>query len=231
MGPAMPTRDQIEEAHQLLLHAPRSRDVDSEEDDQYGPAMEDPLSMRHSQAVISSLPLGFVGLEDAAVLAIDMNSRTNNGLNSVLVESSSDQPPSSTTSTVQQVREEWILDPGESKALSGMLSGAAAMTNRKFQTGKQAKKRAEHMSIQNEFLRQQQQQQQQSEGGVLRQKEDPPSCVEQEQMKASCREEVSTRGPSLMEMHLQSKHSKQPETFGGRVPFNREKVCNSSVVD
>ena len=224
MGPAMPTRDQIEEAHQLLLHAPRSRDVDSEDDDEYGPAMEDPLSMRHSQAVISSLPLGFVGLEDAVVLAIDMNSRTSNGLNSVLVESSSDQPPSS---TVQQAREEWILDPGESKALSGMLSGAAAMTNRKFQTGKQAKKRAEHMSIQNEFLRQQQQ----SEGGVLRQKEDPSSCVEQGQMKASSGEEVSTRGPSLMEMHLQSKHSKQPETFGGRVPFNREKVCNSSVVD
>ena len=39
---------------------------------------------------------------------------------------------------------------------------------------------------------------------------------------------ISKRGPSLMEMHLQSKHSKQPETFsGGRVPFNREKVCCS----
>jgi len=216
VGPAMPTRDQIEEAHQLLLHVATT---DSEDDNEYGPLMEDTLSTMHTQA-ISCLPLGFVGLEDAAVLAMGMNSSKISYSSKVVVETTNQS-----SSTVQQAREEWILDPGESKALSGMLSGAA-MTNRKFQTGKQAKKRAEHMSIQNEFLRQQQQQQQEASH---QQKLDSSRDERMKAKSSSSSEEVNTRGPSLMEMHLQSKHSKQPEIISGRVPFNREKVCCSVV--
>lgn len=54
-----------------------------------------------------------------------------------------------TSSTVKE-REEWLLTPGESKAFA-VLDGV--LTNRKFQSGKQAKKVAEKHLIQKAYMK------------------------------------------------------------------------------
>lgn len=82
------------------------------------------------------------------------------------------------------------------------MTDLQGLTNRKFQTGKTAKKKEEALSIQNAYLQSLQ------EGEV----QEDPSIVE-------------PSGPSLMEEHLAKRARKEEaEPKGVRRPFDREKV-------
>ena len=107
-----------------------------------------------------------------------------------------------------------------------MLSGTA-LANRKFQTGKQAKKRAEQMTIQNEFMRQQEKnhsQQRQLDG-----------TESNHVIGYDCDNQVSTTTNtttlSLMDQHLMKKSKQQVEEVNvGRKAFDRERVSDIYIV-
>jgi hypothetical protein len=118
---------------------------------------------------------------------------------------------------------------------------AAGLTNRKFQSGKQAKKLAEKMSIQREFQRQQQQLQEQqarSEGplapgssagaaaGVGRgDKRSGGKAGEAGTTEELLQEYRERRGVSLMDQHLAKKAKVAPIELGNgeRKAFDRER--------
>jgi hypothetical protein len=133
----------------------------------------------------------------------------------------------------------------ENSSLTGFLAfcshiSAAGLTNRKFQSGKQAKKLAEKMSIQREFQRQQQQLQEQqarsegplapgssASGSVGRgDKSGGNSNVGEAGTTVELLQEYrERRGVSLMDQHLAKKAKIAPTELGNgeRKAFDRER--------
>jgi hypothetical protein len=86
------------------------------------------------------------------------------------------------------VREEWMLTPGENKSVADIYAASGQMDNRKFQTGKGAKKMADMYATQSAVIRN----------------------MEENKRKASDSSQADPqqseqREPSLMELHLQQK--------------------------
>lgn len=115
-------------------------------------------------------------------------------------------------------REEWIVDPGDSKALRALGGGEAGLFQgpRKFQSGKEAKKKAEALAIQREYLRKVAEQRKQDGSG------DNNNDVTEESAAV-----VVERAPSLLEEHMQ-KRARLNEEQGKKTqskerrPFDRE---------
>jgi hypothetical protein len=111
-------------------------------------------------------------------------------------------------------REEWMLTPGENKALSDLDGiGGGFGKGRGFQTGKGAKKAAQEYSAIREHREK------------LAQKQieevDPEVAMERE---AQLEAEREARGPSLMDLHMaKKKQEKASGSSGGRRAFDYEK--------
>ena len=122
--------------------------------------------------------------------------------------------------------------------------GGAVQGNRKFQTGKQAKQRAEALAIQKEFIRQEQLKQQEritsgddsGEGaGAAGAAEGRDSAAPGTAGNTGVSQEVAMqqyelqRGPSLMDAHMQQRQGTEKQRAGQkreRQAFDREKVAN-----
>eukprot|EP01039_Chlorochromonas_danica_P008773 gene8773-9675_t len=119
-------------------------------------------------------------------------------------------------------REEWIVDPGDSKALRALGGGEAGLFQgpRKFQSGKEAKKKAEALAIQREYLRKVAEQRKQDSN-------DNNEVAAEGSTGAADNDVVVERAPSLLEEHMQ-KRARLNEEQGKKTqskerrPFDRE---------
>lgn len=110
---------------------------------------------------------------------------------------------------VKEGREEWLLTPGDSSAIKALGGGEHGLFNipRKFNAGKQAKKKAEDMAIQREYL------QKAAEKRALEKGIDIPVA-------AAPVEKAS----SLLEEHMAKRAKTEAKALpvGSRRPFDRE---------
>jgi hypothetical protein len=177
LGPALPSASELHLAQTGRYYS--EEEEDDEED--IGPRVMSSSSYPARASVATSRPLGMIGVTDAA---------------------SNDKVKSEEeVAELGEQREEWISTPGDSKAFA--ILDPTNLTNRKFQSGKQAKKLAEKMQIQKAAQRALMEQQ----NGVV--EEDP-----------------EPQRPSLMEEHLSKKAKKEhtsKDNSGARKPFEREK--------
>lgn len=106
-----------------------------------------------------------------------------------------------TTGSVIEGREEWMMTPGENKTFAN-FGASMEVTNRKFQLGKDAKKYKNKVILTEEELIQQQQQHQLAQQEIL--------------------EYNQSRGASLMEQHLDKINSGKDKRSGQAVDGNRK---------
>jgi hypothetical protein len=98
-GPNMPTKRELEKA-QLLMANFQKINEDEDEDDDFGPRLRDTTNVPDDS--FEDEPIGYIG--------VDRYSNINPS--GTLTEESAPQV---------QAREEWLLTPGESKSIAGMI--------------------------------------------------------------------------------------------------------------
>jgi len=205
-GPSMPSVADILAARQAMKHAPPPEEEESEDDWEAGPQRPDHRAAMFMQAGSAAQPLGFAGaqLEPSFERAFAVREGPRKY----------DDAQKAEIGVEENKREEWILTPGDSSMAKDITGGG--LQNRKFQTGKQAKKLAEKMSIQREFQNQQEKKQQAQEGGG--------------------EESAEPAVASLMDQHLAKRKGKDREEKmqgpGKRRAFDRElDVLSRSKMD
>jgi hypothetical protein len=186
IGPAMPTMAQL-----ALAQTSAKKYTPADDDDGYGPSLPSTKRLPSSSDILARQQMPLVYMEMPAYPPIG-------GAD----DDEEDVQVSNETKPI--VREDWMLTPGERDPFSGIKDDK----NRKFQTGKSAKKLAEALIKQREEY----EKEVQEAGGVL------------------ADDETNKRGPSLMEQHHASKKSKHDHKSSSsaitaleRLPFDRER--------
>jgi hypothetical protein len=135
--------------------------------------------------------------------------------------------------TEPKAREEWMLTPGENKSVADLYAATGQMSNRKFQTGKGAKKMADMYSAQSSAINKQM-----AETSDKRKHSLDSPCPDDSLGGIPADVE---RQPSLMELHLQKKgktldsgssnrrNERESEAVNEMFSFDRERVRDDLV--
>jgi hypothetical protein len=177
LGPTLPSASDLHLAQTGRYYS----ENDEDDDEDIGPRVMSSSNYPVRAMVATSRPLGMTGVTD--------------------VPSQDNMEEEEEVTELGGQREEWISTPGDSKAFA--ILDPTNLTNRKFQSGKQAKKFAEKLQIQKAAQR-----------------------ALMEQQNGIVEEDLEPQRPSLMEEHLSKKAKKDhstKDTSGARKPFEREK--------
>eukprot|EP01038_Epipyxis_sp_PR26KG_P012923 gene12923-17321_t len=191
IGPYLPSN------YESFVNNPSQLHDNDEDIDDMGPVPYDSRNtVEEAQMKMrNSLPLGYVGtyFEDEA---LHKNNDNNNEETEEIVNNNENK------------RDEWMITPGNSSLIADLTS--RSVTNRKFQSGKEAKKLALELINHREKMRKEMES---SEEGL--------------KTKAIMDEYKELRGPSLMDKHLLEKNKNNSHNNNNekeiRKPFDRDR--------